>query len=1520
MHASTDHLSILREALLALPNSGPEGFEGLLGTVFKQLLGVPFRLAKSGLQFGVDGASADPSVPVSFEAKLYRDTIPSSEVLNKLGALAIQNNPAELWVLGATADVKTQTADQLNALGRIHGISTLILDWQGSTPALAAVLVAANQTVGAFLQKYVKPAELCKKAVAALNVLSADTALAATAQKSIRQLRSASVAAPIALKGNREWLQETLKNRRLAKGRLGQGLSPLEATALPVLDRQCLVDALRASILTPPKDQLVAVLGDEGHGKSWMVMKCWADMPEPPLTVVLTPAAFGETTHDTDWDQLLVRKLLTQTGDVDTENSRQRWLRRFNRWRDAPDCTKARLLVIVDGINQRPGIQWGVVLDSLALHVKQLSGCTVVTSRTQFFESMVKPHLLIPAMVHPVPQWSETERDEILKSKGLTAASLQPVVAQSLRNPRLLGVALGLLGEDTLRSLDGLSVPQLLFEYLRTLDRDGGQHRPMAEFARLLQSHAQTVLQRVRDEVHEDRTVFEQLEPTAEGQFFRVLDDDPNRYTLREQGLTLALGFAVIDELRKAQRNERDLHEALMMVLEPVAALDQAAEAVMAALTIACLDDKVNDAIGSAVLSGFAHMQNPDGSKLSAFIELARRRVRVYCMAAEKVLLAADHAPNESWIQEALLAVRLQPEVWCVIRAEVERWLCFWWPEGWIEHRTHFGQVLSAEDRQRHEAEFLQRKQALGPTELAYFHQLQSQRSSPFRLMELGLQLCAGQALSELVPALVYAKFSMALTPYPRPPDDDFTNLIRFNRRDWSSTRDLLLVHASQLAGGGTSVVGRWTAVALWQATGDPNDAQLAHMLWEELTRDRDRGFSWRLVEDYCATDPCDPSSQRPDNIAATAESYQNLDVKHLVRHMGTTSEDLLFEEALPGLARFEPEVAICKHRELLASIPDRRGFPLRQAAWKAERHSALLDKTVAAQILSLSNALSGDTAGLDADSIGHVQQALLLATFPHLVPKDQLAGLLAVQDPGRIWLDVFRIAKPGNLQELDQMLRELAPDDPKVMVPLALANACRQAFPGLAEMLPSLLNSPHQATRSVALQLANDTEDRSALQVLAESGWSAAKVAQDSREYISGSIALIKAAKLGLIPGTDIVDRITPKTYGIAFFHLDAEAREQLAIRLDACIREASGFDAPLPPVDMSLQITRNTALEYAWHSLNEAPKPPQTMHDFFTAPSVGIDDFKIRQQRLRDAYEAFRSTLTLQAAVVVLEAFDLDGLQELIHTMPHLAEGWVRLMKVPTIARLSALRNFGLLLASALTRQNGKLDEALDLYEAIANKTSYVQIQYTAAQLPLEAVTLWRAADNTKVNERRFSRLDRCQNDHEIAQEAAAALYAGKSEILDDYIRERLGAPMPVDIARAITVAAFSDNTLLAAEVLQIHETNKGLLGDAAKACRFAMNRHEWAKHWFETMQTAGSSENFWTASVLFLKVVDGRFDALHRDTPAGGDVFNQWWSVERQMKNRFVRWTEKRKKTLFGMPTPAEIYVTPPESKAH
>ena len=243
----------------------------------------------------------------------------------------------------------------------------------------------------------------------------------------------------------------------------------------------------------------------------------------------------------------------------------------------------------------------------------------------------------------------------------------------------------------------------------------------------------------------------------------------------------------------------------------------------------------------------------------------------------------------------------------------------------------------------------------------------------------------------------------------------------------------------------------------------------------------------------------------------------------------------------------------------------------------------------------------------------------------------------------------------------------------------------------------------------------------------------------------------------------------------------------------------------------------------------------------------------------------------------------------------------------------RRRALRNFWLLVASALTHVTGRLKEAVDLLSVLQNESSYVQIRYTAAHLPLESVALWWATDDLEVNKLRFARLDRCANDHDLAVGAAAALYTGKAAILKAYVQDRLMSPIPADVALAITVIGFSDDEQLASEVLADYDSSKGLLGTAAETCRSAMDRHRWTKHWFGAMQTASSEECFWTASSLFLKIVDARFDALHRNDLSGTEVFNVWWwSVERRVQRRFEKWSDKRKKTLLGSKAPKTIYL--------
>ena len=107
-------LEHLREALLALKPTGSDGFEGLLAAVLSEICGQDFRLAKSGLQNGKDGAtSAADGNHISFEGKLYKTKINDNEVLTKITRLIGSSAPPDLWVLGATVEVSTQLLDSM---------------------------------------------------------------------------------------------------------------------------------------------------------------------------------------------------------------------------------------------------------------------------------------------------------------------------------------------------------------------------------------------------------------------------------------------------------------------------------------------------------------------------------------------------------------------------------------------------------------------------------------------------------------------------------------------------------------------------------------------------------------------------------------------------------------------------------------------------------------------------------------------------------------------------------------------------------------------------------------------------------------------------------------------------------------------------------------------------------------------------------------------------------------------------------------------------------------------------------------------------------------------------------------------------------------------------------------------------------------------------------------------------------------------------------------------------------------
>ena len=163
---------------------------------------------------------------------------------------------------------------------------------------------------------------------------------------------------------------------------------------------------------------------------------------------------------------------------------------------------------------------------------------------------------------------------------------------------------------------------------------------------------------------------------------------------------------------------------------------------------------------------------------------------------------------------------------------------------------------------------------------------------------------------------------------------------------------------------------------------------QGAQILVEELTKDRPHFPGWRHVEKYCATDPCDPESEQPENLTQTAEQYAAIDVSKLRLFMGQTSEDHFFVMARPGVTRFLPELAIAKHREFVADVLKRVGLPLRQGLLELREHNALFAIDDAHEIVKkwkdVTSASKAD--GLSEGDAKMVSDCCLLLAFPFLV------------------------------------------------------------------------------------------------------------------------------------------------------------------------------------------------------------------------------------------------------------------------------------------------------------------------------------------------------------------------------------------------------------------------------------------------------------------------------------------------------------------------------------------------------
>ena len=781
------------------------------------------------------------------------------------------------------------------------------------------------------------------------------------------------------------------------------------------------------------------------------------------------------------------------------------------------------------------------------------------------------------------------------------------------------------------------------------------------------------------------------------------------------------------------------------------------------------------------------------------------------------------------------------------------------------------------------------------------------------RLHRLALFLLAGLPLKKFVGPLVSSAFSASLTPTIGSPHSEFEQLLRWNFVDWAETREALLEWIGCI-GDERSSVGNWTVAVALRGTGDQSDAAEAQRLTEMLTTNYKKVGPWRLVETYCATDPCDPEAPRPENISGTAEKYRNTAVDRVALTMGNSEETYFLRKALPGVARFKPEAGAYAIRKLAVNALARQGVPRRQAVLTLLPHSVLLARQDVDALVSHAQSVRGSSRNQSGTSDDWLTaQYSLFIALPHLSGNEQLTALNGMQTDSLL-VNLLGTIRPAEAAVVESLFEAAFADKDAQRLLRLMAAVCHAKAPLTARakgIIAELLEFPENTVRAEALAIASTYKSKLLLKRLANSNWDAARLTpnKDHFELWYGSAAFVAAVRVGVINVDEALDRMALSHYGIAAELLGDRAARLVADRVEVALGKVLnlGEFTGLPEMEQAVPDSGSSLPPLV--SLGEASSTVDSLAAFKRLAETE-KQFDERQRRLHRAYERFSRELTKSDAHLVLTNFTTEGMSAVVTARPDVIRGWHALLIRAEDIKKPSIHNFAIEFAGAISAEHTEL--AVSLFRAYSRVEPLVRQVIGMAKVPMEAEVLWSRGNNPEISVLCTERLDNCTSDDEIAVEVLAAFANKQENILRSYVERLLSTREPVHIGRALTVAGFSDESAFAEDALSRFNGAKGFVGEAHLAARGAYDRNRWSKHWYECIRSATSEVDFWRYSVLLSKIVDGRVD-LWGDFERSKESFKAFIpTIRDRIKNRIDRWNGKRKKTLFGGKIPHAVFL--------
>jgi len=1161
--------------LRAMEASGDTGFEGFVRDCLQESLGIRFRLMKSGPQSGADMRGDAPAnhLQVAVEGKRYGNTtpLPVEQLQLKIVSASQAGSILDLWVLATTRTISATDRIKLAETGERQGVATAIID-ASDGPGLPSALdlLSANSpdAVGKHLPS-------SPEIAAWLRVLRLEPDFALRLDRVLEPFRRNDVGYAAAREAAAAWLVTAMSDEATARARLDSfaGLGTGDAIVIPRLAVEAELDSWFGKGPTVP----LAILGDEGVGKTWSLLNWWRRRmreasDELPLTLIV-PASAVTGSGDIAGPDLVARLLADRLPIRD----QQFWRRRLALW--AQEHTSApRVLLVIDGLNQQPEFTgWQKTLQPF--FDKDWNGlfAAAVTCRTAWWEDDLKAlAALVPrAQTITVPVFDESELDQMLARFNLHRGAFGADMHEILAIPRYCQLAIK--RREELAGSGDITIERLIYEDWRhRIARVGSGLAPSEDEFRAFITEQGTQLRSAldngtpslsrremvealdRDMGRGEPALRMALSEIVDGNWMQRAQDGSRRFRLNAKYVPFALGLALHQELRTVGQIAASNHLGTFM--DPLRGTDRGTAILRNAVTIALLDPASPEWLFNLLIDSWFGQQNFGVVDATTLGQLAPAAPARFLDFAERLWSGErHHIRDDTLLIDAIVSAAGTETFRMALRDALTLWL------GRVE--VHPGRLPRAK---RADSEALKSLSDTYEAGAAHWAGARDRVATIDGIMQVEATRYTGEGdqerlttyaagvlsflpRAEFVPC--YVAWALARAIEGRS-DTAIEWTLRVNLIDPELGCAAILGVATLLANEEPQIV-RATGIRLLEALATPAAGAAAATLGVESFSPRPlRGLAvgaggavalahsdnmpelddFSLLREHALLPGSVLAPSDISKLRAAADGFDACD--YLAGGHSRTGADVTVEQAEAVLARWAPDALASLIRRAYRSIAQRM----------TPNEDADRDKTETL-ILGLISALSNYWPVLGADEMAALQpivgsflsrgfeQGDRAGNWLHLqVPR--LFGHTAGEQIEMLAADPFG---PCFFENDNEVLNDPEASDYARLAELIagdkgeywlgyLLNVDRKAMPDDFDALYSQVGSENLLARKYALQLFRFTPSDARYRWLVESGWSWHDK-MDRDEGASGSLVLFHASFRVAVPG--IEKRVDPEILG---------------------------------------------------------------------------------------------------------------------------------------------------------------------------------------------------------------------------------------------------------------------------------------------------------------------------------------------------------------------------------------------------